>query len=71
MFSQDGVKVIDSVFKKLDEVMSNLNKGIELCTVKKLENMEKISNLEAENIIQDSVQGKAQKLVSKLKELLS
>ena len=71
MFTQNGVKLIDSVFNQLEKVVTDLNKGIELCLEKKAEILEKVSSLEKEHLAQDVAQVKAEKLTSKIKELLS
>lgn len=71
MFSKNGVKLIESVVKQLEDTQLKLKNGIEACLAKKNEIDIKISTLTDEALIQDSAIEKASKLAKKLQEFLS
>ena len=71
MFKQDGVKVIGEVVGILESAMQKLRTGVDLCVAKKQELTDKISNLNEEHAKHEAAHIKAEKLASKIQDLLN
>jgi hypothetical protein len=71
MFKQDGVKVIGEVVGHLEMAMRKLKTGSELCVAKKQEITDKISGLNDEHDNYHTAHVRAEKLATKIQELLN
>lgn len=69
--NKTGPEVIDSVVAEFQEIIRNLNEGLNLCETKKNSNAEKIEKLNSENEFLEEKTTQAKTFRDNLKNMMS